>query len=893
MTQKTYIQDEQLPLVLDFKTLKDTGLAYIQKNANSQWTNLNPSDPGVTILEQLCYAFTELGYCNDFPVKDILTQPDGTLLTKNQFFLPEDILTTSPITIIDYTKYLIDRVSGIKNVIISPIKSGFSFVSGIYETYVQIDDTITDPDSIKTILKSAFFTLNTSRNIGEFFLKPKPLTPMRHNIYGNLEIENGYDLNTILATIHYQINNYIFPQVTQTGYDKLKEDGETTNTIFNGPILNDGWIPDVSIRPKRNSVQAFDITKVIQSIPGVKSIMGVGFGSPNDPSYEICSDKDQLLVLDFIQSLEQGKLLHVFSNGKNLNTSIQTKLVNALSMTKQPKIQMETVAAVKMAPDLPKGKYRDISSYYSIKNTFPAAYAVGSDSLESNSPDYKVAQSRQLEGYLTLFDQALSNQFAQLANVGQLFSFKNAITGTPHDTEEFFKTKDEFQKNHLKYPAPFECFSPTYFYQSLYDSTSNKNALPNIRPLLRNYEAFNFSFKIVPKDQLDRNSWNNYMDDPYNTYIWGLMSIMEDEDINIKRRNEILDHLLARHGESPLLIDTIIDSTIYSGSTTKDQVIIKSLLLQNFEILSYNRAKAYNYIGANKLSAEFPIVTEKLQRKFSQGNLKDFIFNLKRINKQEHITAQDCIDYTTVELKLSLLFALKESYQNYLVDNKVDMALWMIRQRKGLICIETNLLLESASFEIIIVENMSQNLFWVIEEKIDYETLMLLDQKLQGNDKDLVLNTIKNKSWNTEVVNLTFSEKTTCDWDEDTFSPIEGTPFSWAVKASWGAEHSISINNVIFNNTVLFIFPDFIPDLNTQKFKNRLNVFLESELPVQIGPKVLFLCKDVLEKLIPEYVLWYNNLLYDVKTDKVHGPSLVESAGVLAKKIINLNIFCG
>jgi len=61
-----YIIDTPLPLNRDFNGLKNEGLAFIQEHIGHEWTNLNPSDPGITILEQLCYALTELGYCNDF-----------------------------------------------------------------------------------------------------------------------------------------------------------------------------------------------------------------------------------------------------------------------------------------------------------------------------------------------------------------------------------------------------------------------------------------------------------------------------------------------------------------------------------------------------------------------------------------------------------------------------------------------------------------------------------------------------------------------------------------------------------------------------------------------------------------------------------------------------------
>ncbi len=177
MSKLNYIVDHQLPVNRNFKALKDLGLAYIQRYAGTQWTNLNESDPGVTILEQVCYALTELGYCNDFPIEDILTRPNGKLMLENQFFTPEEILTTAPVTINGYIKYLIDGVEHITNAVIVPI-ADTPYNLNSYQVYLQLDQNISgDYDTTSDYCKSALYYLNKSRNIGELFLMPQVLQP--------------------------------------------------------------------------------------------------------------------------------------------------------------------------------------------------------------------------------------------------------------------------------------------------------------------------------------------------------------------------------------------------------------------------------------------------------------------------------------------------------------------------------------------------------------------------------------------------------------------------------------------------------------------------------------------------------------------------------------------
>lgn len=907
MMQSNYILDENLPLTLDFEALKEKGLAYIQAHSSTAWTNLNPSDPGVTILDQLCYAFTELGYCMNFPVKDILTDKKGNLITENQFYTPDKILTTSAITINDYCKYIIDQVDGVKNTIILPLTTNFYFVNGVYEVYVYIDSNViaaaneSEETTINNILTATFFALNTNRNLGEYFLKPKALQSKNYRVQGILEVAHGYDYNTILATINQQINAYVFPDVVQTGYDKLAEEGVTTNTIFNGPILENGWIPDASIQPKKDRILAFEITKIIQEIEGVTSIMSLSFSYNGITTTEAIAELNEILVFDFVSSLaETDGMMKIMSSGRSLNFSNDTSFINELSSFEQPKDSIEDVAAVAMTPKLPEGKFRDISDYYSIQNTFPASFAVGGDAVNDNASDFQIAQSRQLKGYLTIYDQMLTNQFAQLANIPILFSFKNATTGTYADTAAFYAVRDAYQKEHLEYPVPYESFAPTYFYQSLYKS------VPHIQPLLRNNNTFNFSLQQLTDHQLEKQSEKAYQDDPYNTYIWGLMAIMENEQVNLNRRNDILNHLLARHGVSPMILDSIIYSTIYSGNLLKDQIIIKSLYLQNYGLLSYNSNKAYNYLGANKIDATLYKVTKKDIQQILAERQNDFIFNSSQIDEQEKITAQHTIDYSTIELKLSLLFALAERYKNFIVEKhknlkkrtaayeimqlRKSIASWLITQRKGMLALETNLLLSSARFTVVFKLEITQ-LYVSLSLDFSYDEFVVLDSiiaEIECDDDITVENIVDTIS---EKLNVTISirQSETEVTNDIRFKSITKT-ISYAVMATWNSDFSICIQHPLFDVTSIILFPDFIPELQVSAFKTGLNTFLESQLPIQVDASYYYIEDTSIGALIPLYTAWFNALRYDSSTTTQQSDDLAIVAGNLVRKIVELNI---
>ena len=104
-----------------FERLKQEGIGLIQELSGERWTDFNLHDPGVTILDQLCYALTDLIYRTDFKVEDYLTDEAGRLdLEKQALHPPERIFPCRPTTLNDYRKIIFDSVSTIENVWLRP-----------------------------------------------------------------------------------------------------------------------------------------------------------------------------------------------------------------------------------------------------------------------------------------------------------------------------------------------------------------------------------------------------------------------------------------------------------------------------------------------------------------------------------------------------------------------------------------------------------------------------------------------------------------------------------------------------------------------------------------------------------------------------------------------------
>ena len=100
----------------DYELLRARGLEYIQQLGSRLWTDYNIHDPGITILEALSYAITDLGNRCSYDIKDLLAAPfSKTEDQKRQgFFTAREILTINPWTNRDFRKLLID-IDGVKN----------------------------------------------------------------------------------------------------------------------------------------------------------------------------------------------------------------------------------------------------------------------------------------------------------------------------------------------------------------------------------------------------------------------------------------------------------------------------------------------------------------------------------------------------------------------------------------------------------------------------------------------------------------------------------------------------------------------------------------------------------------------------------------------------------
>jgi hypothetical protein len=106
------IKNRTHPEVMNYDLLREKGVDYIQALCSKIWTDYNAHDPGITILEALCYSITDCGYRSSFEMRDLVSRLPNQL--KKDFYTAREILTCNPTTILDLRKFIIDQ-DGVQN----------------------------------------------------------------------------------------------------------------------------------------------------------------------------------------------------------------------------------------------------------------------------------------------------------------------------------------------------------------------------------------------------------------------------------------------------------------------------------------------------------------------------------------------------------------------------------------------------------------------------------------------------------------------------------------------------------------------------------------------------------------------------------------------------------
>lgn len=395
--------------------------------------------------------------------------------------------------------------------------------------------------------------INEYRPLCEDWLSVAAIAPYRVGICADVDLAPEADMEAIQAAIYYAIEQYFSPPVAWKSLDTLLLADTPADQVFNGPYVDyslqcagadvftkPGFLTadDLQTTELRRAVHSSDIINLVQDLEGVAGIRRLTLraydnaGNPlgDTEEWTLTVPPDHQPVLFFAGS----KLM--FFKGQLPFRAGQVEFLRTLEH-----LRALSRAALYVPPDQvlpePLGRWRNLDTVYPVQHDLPQLYGVGTVGLPSEADEARIAQARQLKGFMAHLDWLLADYLGQLSNARQLLS--------PD-------------------PALGRSYFPLY--------------VDNAAGTRGDYET---EFYVDPA---------GLADDLYRA------SLTETEEVYLDRRSRALDHLLARFAErfadyALMSFDQVGDSL----RTAQELIADKAAFLAEAPVLSRERSSGFNY----------------------------------------------------------------------------------------------------------------------------------------------------------------------------------------------------------------------------------------------------------------------------------------------------------
>lgn len=552
------IKQPQLTPSQDYTGLRATALARIEALAHETWTDYNVHDPGITILELLCFGLTDMGFRAAFEVRDLITATiDGVPQIRAQFHTAASILTGAATSFHELRKVLLD-VDGIRNAWIEKHErvrycldldekrlvdcpgppsariESLPPLGGLFDVYVQFEQTAGQPGerSKDDIRADVLDRVLAHRNLCEDVVDIRELAVEEIAVCADIEAAPGADLEALLADIFYRLDKHVSPRAHFYSIDELRERGRAVEELFSGPPLEHGFIDDEQLRAlqRRCEFRTSDLVRELmetEKIVAVRNFALLSFvdGELRDQQawrLELADDRFRAPLF----SPERSKF--VFYRSGLPYYANRDRVLQLLAQKRAGDVSAKLRGHATDLPITP-GIDRTPGAYSALQNDLPANYLAGRQRVPASEPPLRKAQSRQLKAWLMLFEQLLANHLSQLAHAGELLSW--------------------------------DASGASYFSQPVGDIAELEEIL-------------------VPP--------------PGTTVSEELQRMLETPREQIGRRNQLLDHLLGRYAESLDEYAELMRGVLKDGAPVR-LAQDRRALLADYPGASRRRGGAYDY----------------------------------------------------------------------------------------------------------------------------------------------------------------------------------------------------------------------------------------------------------------------------------------------------------
>lgn len=563
---------------LGFERLLAQGLRQLQQLSGKVWTDHNLHDPGITVLEQLCFALTEMGYRAELPIADHLAGPDGRIdFGALALHPPEEVLPCRATTLEDYRRSFLDRVSGLEEAQLRPSEA--SAWAGVYRLRLKgaggasfAPDAWDEQALGRSQAHAVWRAYRAQRNLCEDLDPDCDLVTSRlHDLVADIEIQGQRDAAEIVADVYHRAARWIDRGPRLLPRADLLARGRTMDQVYDGPAALVGFVQDPGTDdPGSLRLYLADLVNELRGIEGIKEVHDlalVAIAAPDTGREAPASGPPMrgslawaganwALRLRVPRATERPRVTlrrralvvplpgadEIWRRVRNLRAADE-----ALRKRQQADLRREEHEA------RPRGTYLPPTTHHSVQHDFPALYALGKHALPASATAQQRARVHQLRGYLLMFDQLLANGDAQLHHLRELFAVRGARTvaqGAMSSGDGAIPAGDE--------SAPSD--HQTYWWKTL-----EAEGVPGLDEML-----------TQPAGAMAR-------------------EIVGFFDRSSMRKSRLLDHLLALHGEA-LTQNALRQYCGHLRSDELDGLLLdnKARFLEGIVELSRDRAGAFD-----------------------------------------------------------------------------------------------------------------------------------------------------------------------------------------------------------------------------------------------------------------------------------------------------------
>lgn len=404
-----------------YEALRERAVSSLQALSGELWTDFNYHDPGITLLDALCYALTENLYGAQQPLVDLLTAPDGRIPYRRLGLrAAEDILPCRPCTSMDYMRWLLDRVPGALQA-----HAALPDDNGLWR--MDLETAAAQAQEAAAAAARAYWA---QRNLGEDLAAlPSVLEPRWCALQLNLSLEGARAPEDILAELVARCAEYV--DAAPRRWSLMARLAESAGAVslaeaLDGPRMRQGWIDTDNLeRDLESRVYFGDLARIALAVEGVHEVSAISLTAEGlDGSSGALPRRGDTWVLRLRWPDQPDAIAAWQVKRRGVPIAIaQDALLHRLDDLRR---NADGRAAADSAPTAagsplarPQGAYLPPEAYVSLQQQLPHIYR---ERVDLTGKPISAAETSQFHAYVALLEQWLAHGDAQTHYLRRLYT---------------------------------------------------------------------------------------------------------------------------------------------------------------------------------------------------------------------------------------------------------------------------------------------------------------------------------------------------------------------------------------------------------------------------------------------------------------------------------------